>query len=103
MPDLDEAIIDTPNLRSFKLINMEKVPNWCPVVGSRLMEVEIGLENARTTNNLLELRVFAGNLGRNISLSFDTTVLKEVKSRSKNLCNNIGPLCIKHMTLEVLS
>jgi len=76
MPDLDEAIIDTPNLRSFKLIDMEKVPSWCPVVGSRLMEVEVGLKNARTTNNLLELRVFAGNLGRNISLSFDTTILK---------------------------
>ncbi|XP_015168802.1 metalloendoproteinase 3-MMP-like [Solanum tuberosum] len=57
MRDLDEAIIDTPNLRPFKLINMEKVPSWCPVVGSRLMEVEIGLKNARTTNSLLELRV----------------------------------------------
>ncbi|KAG5604327.1 hypothetical protein H5410_025819 [Solanum commersonii] len=83
MRDLDEAIIDTPNLRPFKLIDMEKVPSWCPVVGSRLLEVEIGLKNARTTNSLLELR--------------------EVKSHSKNLCNNIGPLCIKHMTLEVLS
>uniref|UniRef100_M1DPI1 Metalloendoproteinase 1 n=1 Tax=Solanum tuberosum TaxID=4113 RepID=M1DPI1_SOLTU len=76
MPDMDEAIIDTPNLRQFKLIDMEKIPSWCPVVGSRLMEVEIGLKNARTTNNLLELRVFAGNLGGNISLSFDTTILK---------------------------
>jgi len=76
MRNLDEAIIDTPNLRPFKLIDMEKVPSWCPVVGSRLMEVEIGLKNARTTNSLLELRVFAGNLGGNISLSFDTTELK---------------------------
>ncbi|WMV28605.1 hypothetical protein MTR67_021990 [Solanum verrucosum] len=88
MRDLDEAIIDTPNLRPFKLIDMEKVPSWCPVVGSRLMEVEIGLKNARTTNSLLELRVFAGNLGGNISLSFDTTELKvlldELKGKKTN-------------------
>ncbi|KAH0674416.1 hypothetical protein KY284_025503 [Solanum tuberosum] len=62
MRDLDEAIIDTPNLCPFKLIDMEKVPSWCPVVGSRLMEVEIGLKNARTTNSLLELRVLLDEL-----------------------------------------
>ncbi|KAH0668903.1 hypothetical protein KY289_023396 [Solanum tuberosum] len=88
MRDLDEAIIDTPNLHPFKLIDMEKDPSGCPVVGSRLMEVEIGLENARTTNSLLELRVFAGNLGGNISLSFDTTELKvlldELKGQKTN-------------------
>ncbi|WMV28597.1 hypothetical protein MTR67_021982 [Solanum verrucosum] len=52
------------------------------------MEVEIGLKNARTTNSLLELRVFAGNLGGNISLSFDTTELKvlldELKGQKTN-------------------
>lgn len=74
MLDLNDAIIDTPNLRSFKIMNMEKIPiSWCPVVGSRLMEVEIGLKNARTTNCLLELTTFAENLGENITLSFDTT------------------------------
>ncbi|KAK4716252.1 hypothetical protein R3W88_014590 [Solanum pinnatisectum] len=76
MPDFDEAIIDTPNLQSFELLNMEKVPRLCHVVGSRQMEVEIGLKNARTTNSTVELITFAKNLGRNITPSFDTSELK---------------------------
>lgn len=44
--DLDDAIIVAPNLRSLKLIDMEKVPSYSPVVGSSLMEAEIGLKHS---------------------------------------------------------
>ncbi|MCE0481992.1 hypothetical protein HAX54_040292 [Datura stramonium] len=78
---------------------MGKIPISCPVVGSRQMEVEIGFKYVPALQNL---RTCTGNLGENITLSFDTTQFKEVISNSGNLQSNIEPLCIKHINLEVL-
>ncbi|WMV28628.1 hypothetical protein MTR67_022013 [Solanum verrucosum] len=67
-------------------------------MGSRQMEVEMG---ARATNNLLELRTFAENLGENIKLSLetDTTGAKGVTFHP----GNIEPLCIKRINLVIQS
>ncbi|XP_049404386.1 uncharacterized protein LOC125867836 [Solanum stenotomum] len=96
--DLDEAFIATPNLQLFNVIYSFKFQTPCPVVGSRLMKVEMG---ARATNSLLELRTFAENLGENITLSLetDTTGAKEEVTFQSNL----EPLCIKHINLVIQS
>ncbi|XP_049364712.1 uncharacterized protein LOC125829541 [Solanum verrucosum] len=96
--DLDEAFIATPNLQLFNVIYSFKFQTPCPIVGSRHMEVEMG---ARATNNLLELRTFAENLGENITLSLetDTTGAKGVTFQPGNL----GPLCIKCINLVIQS
>uniref|UniRef100_M1B9M2 Uncharacterized protein n=1 Tax=Solanum tuberosum TaxID=4113 RepID=M1B9M2_SOLTU len=67
-------------------------------MGSRQMEVEMG---ARATNNLLELRTFAENLGENITLSLetDTTGAKGVTFHPGNL----EPLCVKRINLVIQS
>ena len=67
--DLEETFIDTPNLQLFNIIYSFKFKFPCPIVGSRQMKVEMG---ARATNNLLELRTFAENLGENTTLSLET-------------------------------
>nr|XP_033517436.1 uncharacterized protein LOC117281690 [Nicotiana tomentosiformis] len=104
MVDLDDAIIVTPNLRSFKLINIEKVVSSCPVVGSSLMEVEIVLKHVHPINRFLQMRNFAENLGENLTFSLATnaTESKEVRFDSGNHGSNIRPLRIKHVNLKIL-
>ncbi|XP_049365945.1 uncharacterized protein LOC125830814 [Solanum verrucosum] len=96
--DLREAFIATPNLQLFSVIYSFKFQTPRPIMGSRQMEVEMG---ARATNNLLELRTFAENLGENIKLSLetDTTGAKGVTFHP----GNIEPLCIKRINLVIQS
>ncbi|KAK4715735.1 hypothetical protein R3W88_014073 [Solanum pinnatisectum] len=96
--DLHEAFIGTPNLQLFNVIYSFNFQTPRPIMGSRQMEVEMG---ACATNNLLELRTFAENLGENITLSLetDTTGAKGVTFHPGNL----EPLCIKHINLVILS
>ncbi|KAK4715736.1 hypothetical protein R3W88_014074 [Solanum pinnatisectum] len=96
--DLDKAFIVTPNLQLFNVIYSFKFQTPYPVVGSRLMKVEMG---ARATNSLLELRTFAENLGENITLSLETDTIgakEEVTFQS-----NLQPLCIKRINLVLQS
>ncbi|KAG5607042.1 hypothetical protein H5410_028534 [Solanum commersonii] len=74
MVDLNDAVIVTPNLRSFKLIDIEKVPNSCPIIGSSLMEVEIGFKYVTSEDRLC----------------------------SDNIRSNIQPLQIKQIDLLIL-
>uniref|UniRef100_M1BDH1 F-box family protein n=1 Tax=Solanum tuberosum TaxID=4113 RepID=M1BDH1_SOLTU len=92
--DLDEAFIATPNLQLFNVIYSFKFQTPCPIVGSRQMEVEMG---ARATNNLLELRTFAENLGENITLSLETDT-----TGAKTLVVTVNSDARKHDFLQVL-
>ncbi|KAG5604353.1 hypothetical protein H5410_025845 [Solanum commersonii] len=96
--DLDEAFIATPNLQLFNVIYSFKFQTPCPIVGSRLMKVEMG---ARATNSLLELRTFAENLGENIMLSLETDTTGE--KEEVTFQSNLEPLCIKHINLVIQS
>ncbi|TMW87716.1 hypothetical protein EJD97_019584 [Solanum chilense] len=94
--DLEEAFIDTPNLQLFNVIYSFKFKAPCPIVGSRQMKVEMG---ARATNNLLELRTFAENLGENTTLSLETCT-----SGAKGVTfhpGNLEPLRINRITLVI--
>ncbi|XP_059277947.1 uncharacterized protein LOC132032197 [Lycium ferocissimum] len=101
MVDLDDAIIVTPNLRSFKLIDMVKLPSSSSIVGSRLKEAEIELKYVYATSKLPGLRTFAENWGEILTFSL-TVESKEVIFHSSNHgSNDIRPLCIKHINLDI--
>ena len=71
--DLREAFIATPNLQLFNVLYSFNFQTPRPMMGSRQMEIEM---DACATNNLLELRTFAENLGENITLSLETNTAR---------------------------
>uniref|UniRef100_M1DW53 F-box domain-containing protein n=1 Tax=Solanum tuberosum TaxID=4113 RepID=M1DW53_SOLTU len=80
MIDLNDAVIVTPNLRSFKIVDMKQVPNSCPIVGSSLMEVEIGFKYVTSISRLVwYLRALGENLGDNLTFSLTTDAATESK------------------------
>lgn len=83
--DLDDSFIVAPKLRSFKIIDPFELASLYTVVGSTLMEVEIGLKNDCATNRFLELRTFAEYLGENITLSLETDAMESKVSTRRSL------------------
>lgn len=55
MLDSDYAFTVNPNLRWLKIFDSFIFQNSCGLVGSKLMEVEIGLKYVRVTNRFLKM------------------------------------------------
>ncbi|KAG5604306.1 hypothetical protein H5410_025798 [Solanum commersonii] len=87
--DLDHV---KPNLPWFKIFDSFRFQSSCALVGSKLMEVEIGLKYVRVTNRFNDM----------LSLETDTTESEEVISHSGNLPSKVDTLCFNNLNLEIL-
>ncbi|XP_025886753.2 uncharacterized protein [Solanum lycopersicum] len=94
--DLREAFIATPNLQLFNVLYSFNFQTPRPMMGSRQMEIEM---DACATNNLLELRTFAENLGENITLSLETNTARA--KEEVTFQSSLQPVCIKRINLVI--